>query len=65
MTIDLFRETSDKTWETDVERSEKPVFVMFYSPSCIHCTRILHHIEELAQDFGTEVSFFRINQGQI
>ncbi len=27
-------ETDDLTWEHAVERSKKPVAVMFYSPSC-------------------------------
>ncbi|MCA1915672.1 protein disulfide isomerase family protein, partial [Methanospirillum hungatei] len=57
MEPDVLVDISDSDWELMVERNEKPVFVMFYSPSCTHCIRIMPSVEELARDFGTEVAF--------
>lgn len=61
MTPDYLLDIEDKEWENRVEHSNKPVFVMFYSPSCSHCIRIQPHVEELAKDFGTEVDFITLN----
>ncbi len=54
-------ESSDRDWETDVERNSDPVFVMFYSPTCKHCIQIQPYIEELAGEFSEVVKFFRLN----
>lgn len=61
MAQDVLVDISDSDWEPMVERNEKPVFVMFYSPSCTHCIRIMPSIEELARDFGTEIAFVKLN----
>ncbi|KAF5082457.1 thioredoxin family protein [Methanospirillum sp. J.3.6.1-F.2.7.3] len=61
MTEENVQEINDIEWEKLVERNEKPVFVMFYSPSCTHCIRIMPSVEDLAKDFGTEVSFVKLN----
>lgn len=61
MAQDILIDIIDTDWEKTVERNEKPVFVMFYSPSCPHCIRIMPLVEELAQDFGTEVLFVKLN----
>ena len=61
MESDIIREIRDTDWEPYVERNSKPVFIMFYSPSCGHCTRIQPHVEELAKDYGAEVFFGKIN----
>ncbi|HOJ96340.1 MAG TPA: thioredoxin family protein [Methanospirillum sp.] len=61
MPQDILPEITDSDWEIFVERNEKPVFVMFYSPSCTHCIRIMPSVEELAKDFGSEVTFVKLN----
>lgn len=61
MAQEVLADISDSDWETTVERNEKPVFVMFYSPSCTHCIQIMPSVEELARDFGTEVTFVKLN----
>lgn len=61
MPADVIHDLSDSEWEKEVERNSKPVFVMFYSPSCAHCIRILPSVEELAKDYGSEVSFVKLN----
>ena len=55
------KELSDASWEAAVERSERPVVVMFYSPVCPHCAAMEPHFQELAGEFGREVFFGRIN----
>ena len=61
MTDNLLPEVSDREWEKQVERSEKPVFVMFYSPTCRHCVQIQPYVEELAETFSDAVQFVRLN----
>lgn len=61
MTDNTLPEVSDREWEKQVERSEKPVFVMFYSPTCRHCVQIQPYIEELAATFSDTVQFVRLN----
>jgi len=55
------QDIADLDWEQKVEKNSKPVFAMFYSPSCGHCIRIMPSVEELAKDFGSEVEFVKIN----
>jgi len=57
----MISDITDMDWERLVEKNEKPVFVMFYSPSCTHCIQIMPSVEELAKDFGTEVFFVKLN----
>ena len=33
-------ELNDTNWEKNVEKGEKPIFVMFYSPTCPYCKQI-------------------------
>ena len=61
MSEESLHDISDTEWENKVERNPKPVFVMFYSPTCSHCIRIQPSVEELARDFGSEVTFVRVN----
>lgn len=57
----VFRDITGDLWEKIVERNERPVFVMFYSPSCSHCTRIMPYVEEIAKEFTDRVTFVRLN----
>ena len=61
MAKDILSDITDSDWEKAVERNNQPVFVMFYSPSCPHCVRIMPSVEELARDYGTEVTFVKLN----
>ena len=54
-------ELSDTSWEAEVERSGRPVVVMFYSPACPHCAAMEPHFQALASEFGAQVSFARVN----
>jgi len=54
-------ELSDVTWEKTVEKSDLPVLVMFYSPTCPHCRTMEPYFRQYGQEFGGTVVFARIN----
>jgi thioredoxin 1 len=54
-------EITDHEWEKEVERNSRPVFVMFFSPTCRHCITIQPHIQELASQFSELVTFVKID----
>ena len=61
MEYQTIEEISESDWEKQVEKYSGPIFVTFYSPDCIHCTRSEPIIAEIARDYGTEIKFVRIN----
>jgi len=61
MTEAQVSEIHDREWEQAVERNSEPVLVMFFSPTCRHCTQMEPHMEELAREFSSSVRFFRLN----
>ena len=54
-------EVSDLLWERVVEKSEKPVAVMFYSSTCPYCRIIEPYFIQYAQEFKDTVLFARLN----
>jgi len=54
-------ELDDVTWERAVEKSSKPVAVMFYSPSCAFCHQMEPYFRNYAQEYKEEVVFARLN----
>lgn len=54
-------EVTDRTFETDVEKSLAPVVVMFYANICPHCRAVAPLIESLAREFRGRVRFVRID----
>ena len=54
-------EVSDLVWEHIVEKSEKPVAVMFYSTSCPYCRVIDPYFTTYAKEFRVTVVFARLN----
>lgn len=54
-------ELSDATWEAAVEQGEKPVAVMFHSPTCSFCKMMEPYFRELATDFKGKVRFARLD----
>ena len=54
-------EVSDVAWEQIVEKSEKPVAVMFYSTSCPYCRVIDPYFVNYAKEFKDTVLFARLN----
>jgi thioredoxin-like negative regulator of GroEL len=58
---DLIVETDDVTWEPAVDRSKKPVLVMFYSPTCVFCHQMEPYIRSYAGEYRDSVNFVRLN----
>ena len=54
-------ELDDANWEKNVERGNKPVFVMFYSPTCPFCRQMDPYFEKYADEFKDKVLFARVN----
>ena len=54
-------EVTDRTWETVVEHSEKPVAVMFYSPACVYCHQMEPYFQKYAAEYRQSVIFVKIN----
>ena len=54
-------ELDDTTWEKTVEQVDKPVFIMFSSPTCPHCAQMEPHFVEYAKEFKDTVVFAKIN----
>jgi len=58
---DLLIETDDVSWEPAVERSKKPVLVMFYSPTCVFCHQMEPYVRSYAGEYRDSVIFVRVN----
>jgi len=54
-------EVSDLLWERVVEKSEKPVAVMFYSDTCPYCRIIEPYFVTYSKEFRDTVVFARLN----
>jgi thioredoxin-like negative regulator of GroEL len=54
-------EVDDGTWESAIEKGDKPAAVMFYSPTCAFCAEIEPYFRELAKEMGDRVSFAKLN----
>jgi thioredoxin-like negative regulator of GroEL len=54
-------EASDLNWEKTVERSEKPVAVMFHSPTCAFCHQMEPYFRNYAREYKGSVVFVRLN----
>ena len=61
MVEDMVIEADDRTWEKSVEKSNKPVAVMFYSPTCAFCKAMEPYFKQYAEEFKNKVSFVKIN----
>ena len=54
-------EVDDVTWEKTVEKSDKSVAVMFYSPSCVFCHQMEPYFRNYALEYKEKVVFARLN----
>jgi len=58
---DSFMEITDENFESEVEKSEKPVIVDFWAPWCGPCKAIGPMLEDLAGSYGEEMVFSKCN----
>jgi thiol-disulfide isomerase/thioredoxin len=61
MTDQKILEIDDLNWGKNVEKSDKPVMVMFYSPTCPHCHSIEPYFKEYSIEFKDRVIFAKLN----
>jgi thioredoxin 1 len=54
-------ELTDRNWEQIVEKAVRPVFVMFYSPTCPFCRTMEPYFRAYAQEYVGVVSFGMLN----
>ena len=61
MSVHDIIELDDSSWEKKVERNEKPVLIMFYSPTCPHCKTMEPYFNQYAEEFKDKIVFGKIN----
>lgn len=61
MSSDKIIELDDKNWEKLVEKGEKPVVVMFSSPTCPYCRQMEPSFEEYANEFKNKIIFGKLD----
>ena len=54
-------ELTDLSWLELVEKSGKPIAVIFYAPSGPHCLAMMPHFEKNAEEFKDRIGFARID----
>jgi len=54
-------ELNDQNFEDEVIKSEKPVLVDFWSPTCSPCKRLEPIIEKIAKDFEGKAKVGKLN----
>ena len=58
---ELLIELTDLNWERDVEKSSRPVAVMFYSPTCAFCHQMEPYFRNYAREYKDSIQFARLN----
>lgn len=53
--------TTDKDFENDVLKSEKPVLVDFWAEWCGPCRQLSPVVDELSNDLSEKLSVFKVN----
>jgi thioredoxin 1 len=54
-------ELKDLNWEKTVEKSIRPVAVMFYSPSCVFCHQTEPYFRNYGGKYKGAIQFARLN----
>ncbi len=57
----MLKTVTDSTFEADVIKSDRPVFVDFWAPWCGPCIAMEPAIEELAEEFKGKVDILKLN----
>lgn len=57
-------ETTDETFEQDVLKSELPVLVDFWSPTCMPCQVMSGLLREVGPEYAGRVNIYKLNVAQ-
>lgn len=57
-------ELDDTNWEKTVEKGDKPVAVMFSSPTCPYCKQMEPHFDEYASEYKDKIIFGKVDISQ-
>ena len=60
-TQEILIELTDMNWERTVEKSGRPVAVMFYSPTCAFCHQMDPYFRNYAREYKDSISFARLD----
>jgi thioredoxin 1 len=60
-TQEILTELTDLNWERTVEKSTRPVAVMFYSPACAFCHQMDPYFRSYARDYKDSIRFARLD----
>jgi thioredoxin 1 len=60
-TQELLIELTDLNWERTVEKSGRPVAVMFYSPTCAFCHQMEPYFRNYARDYKDTIRLARLD----
>jgi thioredoxin 1 len=58
---EILIELTDLNWERSVEKSRRPVAVMFYSPTCAFCHQMEPYFRNYAREYERSIQFARLN----
>ncbi len=58
------RETTDATFDNDILKSELPVLLDFWSPTCMPCHVMGGLLKELGPEYAGRVNIFKLNVAQ-
>ncbi len=61
MSLDDITYLDDSNWEKTVEKGEKPVVVMFSSPTCPYCKQIEPYFNEYAKEYKDKIIFGKVD----
>ena len=54
-------EANDSNWAELIENQEKPMVVMFYLPTCVHCKEIEPYFKDYSVEFHKSCIFVMMN----
>jgi thioredoxin 1 len=54
-------EVTDNDWDSEVLKSDTPVFVDFWAPWCGPCRMVAPVVEELSAEYDGKVKFVKLN----
>jgi len=61
MTNKNIAELDEYNWRKKVEKNDKPVVVMFSSPTCPYCLQMEPYFEEYAEEFKDKIEFAKVD----